>query len=315
LLGETTLSEQEASGYVVRYGQLIEKLAEAASQWPDDALIDFGPKGRLPRVNVSMKISALDSQLKECDADGCVDRLYKKLLPLFVKAKEKNVFVNLDLEQWSMHAISYDLFERLASSEELRDWPHLGIVVQAYLRSAMDDLQRLESLAKWRACPLTIRLVKGAYWDYEVVVANQNSHPCPVFQKKSESDANYEALSEAMLLRHEHLNAAFGSHNLRSLAHAIAVAQSLGLPKNSFEIQMLYGMAEPERKTMRKMGHRVRVYAPVGDMLPGMAYLVRRLLENTSNEGFLQQSHHKKASIEALLSPPSQQSNLSTPSC
>jgi RHH-type proline utilization regulon transcriptional repressor/proline dehydrogenase/delta 1-pyrroline-5-carboxylate dehydrogenase len=102
----------------------------------------------------------------------------------------------------------------------------------------------------------------------------------------------------------DHVQPAIGSHNLRSLTHAIVLARRLKVPLNSYEIQMLYGMAEPERAALRSMGHRVRLYAPIGDLLPGMAYLVRRLLENTANSSFLRLSHHEGVDIHQLLARP-----------
>ena len=113
--------------------------------------------------------------------------------------KHNNVFVNLDLEQWAWHGITYDLFEEIVSHPELRHWPHVGIVVQAYLHSAQHDVERLRALARARGAPLTVRLVKGAYWDYEVVHARQHGYPCPVFTDKAATDANYEQLSRVLL--------------------------------------------------------------------------------------------------------------------
>jgi RHH-type transcriptional regulator, proline utilization regulon repressor / proline dehydrogenase / delta 1-pyrroline-5-carboxylate dehydrogenase len=149
-----------------------------------------------------------------------------------------------------------------------------------------------------------VRLVKGAYWDYETVLADQNGWPSPVWRSKAETDACYERLSRRLLETHAETAPAFGSHNLRSLAHALAVAEELRVPSAAYEVQMLYGMAEPERAALRARGQRVRVYAPVGELLPGMAYLVRRLLENTANAGFLRLSHHEQVDVAALLAAP-----------
>jgi RHH-type transcriptional regulator, proline utilization regulon repressor / proline dehydrogenase / delta 1-pyrroline-5-carboxylate dehydrogenase len=304
LLGEATLSETEANTYQARYLDLIDNLSGAVSQWDSDDLIDFNHLGSIPRTNISLKISAMDPQLDEIDPDGCVERLLRRIRPLFLRAKEKGVFLNVDMEQWSLHGITLKLFEALVTDPALRDYPHIGIVVQAYLRSATQNVERLLSLARSRGTPITVRLVKGAYWDYEVVHARQHGYPCPVFTNKATTDANYEALTKTLLEHIDDLQPAFGSHNLRSLSHAMVLAEEMGLPKNAIEIQMLYGMGEPERKALRDTGHRVRVYAPVGEMIPGMAYLVRRLLENTANTGFLRLSYHEDADIQTLLQRP-----------
>jgi RHH-type proline utilization regulon transcriptional repressor/proline dehydrogenase/delta 1-pyrroline-5-carboxylate dehydrogenase len=294
LLGEYTLSDPEADQYQNRYLDLIHNLVDACEKWPADSVIDA-----LPRVNVSIKVSALDPQIKAVDPAGSVQRLRKRLLPLFVAAQQNNVFLNLDLETWELHEVTYDLFESLVN------YPNIGIVVQAYLKNSMQDLQRLLELAKLRKAPIGVRLVKGAYWDYEVVNAQQKGFECPVFTDKAETDLNYERLSRFMLDNIEYFRPAFGSHNLRSISQAIVYAESKNIPKSAYEIQMLYGMAEPERKVLRARGHRVRVYAPIGELLPGMAYLVRRLLENTSNSGFLRMSHQDNIDAKALLSEPS----------
>ncbi len=304
LLGETTSSDVEADQYQARYLALIDRLADETTRWAADAIIDANHLGPIPRANVSIKISALDSQLDAVDPSGSVSRLKDRVLPLFRRAKERGVFLNVDLEQWALHGITYDLFEEMVTHPELRDWPHVGIVVQAYLASARQDLERLLVLARRRGAPLTVRLVKGAYWDYEVVHARQHGYPCPVFTDKATTDANYEQLSGFLLDHVDDLQPAFGSHNLRSLMHVLVLAQELRVPQNAYEIQMLYGMAEPERNVLRALGHRVRVYAPVGELLPGMAYLVRRLLENTSNNGFLRLSHHDHIDLPTLLARP-----------
>lgn len=304
LLGEATLSEKEAEIYQARYLSLVEELSGPVRSWPTNEIIDHNHLGMIPRTNVSLKISAMYSQIRPADPSGTIAQLKKRLLPILLKAKEKDVFVNFDLEQWDYHGITYSLFEELCQEPALKDWPHLGIVVQAYLKSASSDVDRLYALAKARKCPITIRLVKGAYWDYEVVRARQKGLESPVLIGKSACDANYEALTEQLLDRSDLLFSAFGSHNLRSLSHAISYAEQKNLPKNAYEIQMLYGMAEPERRALKSLGHRVRLYAPVGDPLIGMAYLVRRLLENTSNSGFLQLTHHAKADIGDLMKKP-----------
>lgn len=304
LLGEGTVSEDEADVYARRYLDLIENLPGEVAKFTADDIIDRNHLGAIPRTNVSLKISAMFSQIDPVDTRGSVAALKSRVMPLFLRAKEKNVFLNVDLEQWAYHDITYDLFEEIVTSPELKSWPHVGIVIQGYLKSSMKDAERLLSIAKRRGAPITIRLVKGAYWDYETVLAKQQGWECPVFSVKSDTDANYERLTRFLLENHQHLGPAFGSHNLRSLTHAMVLAKELKVPERCIEAQMLYGMAEPERMVFRGLGHRVRVYAPVGELLPGMAYLVRRLLENTSNAGFLKLSHHDNVDVRKLMVAP-----------
>jgi RHH-type proline utilization regulon transcriptional repressor/proline dehydrogenase/delta 1-pyrroline-5-carboxylate dehydrogenase len=304
LLGEATVNEAESEAYAQRYADLVGFLPPETARWKPWAILDQGPTGAIPRANISLKLSAMDHRLDAADPEGGVERLAARVRPLLRRAQELGAFINFDLEQWSLHEITYRLFEKLALEPEFAAWPHLGIVVQAYLKRAGDDIDRLLALAEKRGCPLTVRLVKGAYWDYEVIHARQHGYACPVFTRKGHTDAHYERLAARLLENRASLHGAFGTHNLRSLAATLAQAEKLGLRPGGFEVQMLFGMAEGERTLLRDLGHRVRLYAPVGDLLTGMAYLVRRLLENTANSSFLRMSHHDKADIGDLMARP-----------
>ena len=152
--------------------------------------------------------------------------------------------------------------------------------------------------------PISVRLVRGAYWDYETVIAQQRHWSIPVFTRKSETDINFERLV-TLLLEHIHLlRPAIATHNVRSIAYALATSRALDLPERAVEFQMLYGMGDAIKATLIQLGQRVRVYAPFGELLPGMGYLVRRLLENTSNDSFLRQSFVENTAIDALLRSP-----------
>src|SRR5581483_5627982 len=214
-------------------------------------------------------------------------------------------FVNFDMEQYSYKDVTLRIFRDILTEPEFRDWPHVGIAIQAYLRDTEDDLKHLLEWAKnTRRCPVWVRLVKGAYWDYETVIAAQHDWPVPVFTRKWESDANFEKLAEFLLANVEWLIPAFGSHNIRSMSRAMATAEALGVPRRRFEFQMLYGMADPIKEAIQSLGYRVRIYTPYGQLLPGMAYLVRRLLENSSNDSFLRQGFAEGLSEEVLLMNP-----------
>jgi RHH-type proline utilization regulon transcriptional repressor/proline dehydrogenase/delta 1-pyrroline-5-carboxylate dehydrogenase len=304
LLGEATVCEAEAITYAARYAELVETLPPEAARWPARDILDRSPEGTVPRVNISLKLSAMDPLLDAADPDGGVERLLLRVTPLLRRAKELGAFINFDLEQWSLHEITCRLLERVALDPEFSSWPHLGIVVQGYLKTANDDVDRLLALVQKRGAPLTVRLVKGAYWDYEVVHAQLHGYACPVHTHKAHTDAAYERLARRLLENRATLHPAFGTHNLRTLAAALAAAEHLGLKPGAFELQMLYGMSDDERNLLRDLGHRVRLYAPIGDLLTGMAYLVRRLLENTANAGFLRLSRHDKVGIEQLLAKP-----------
>ena len=313
LLGEATLSDVEAEEYERRYMDLIDYLADQTAKWPADEMIETDHHGSIPRVNVSLKISALAPALDVVDIKGSVERLMKHVLPIFLHAKKKNVFVHMDLEQWDYHHITYELFEQIALHPEIKDWPHIGVVVQGYLKESEQDILNLLELAKRRGNPITIRLVKGAYWDFEVVHALQHGYEIPVYTDKAATDLHYEKMSKLLLENYEHLPPAFASHNLRSLVFCMAQAEELGVPKNAFEFQVLHGMTEPLRNALRSLDYRTRVYAPVGALLPGIAYQVRRLLENTANNSFLRMAYHDGVDINKQLSQPEPKTPTSPP--
>ena len=208
------------------------------------------------------------------------------------------------MEQYRYKDLTLRICKDLFAEAEFRDWPHAGVVLQAYLRESEQDLQNLLTWAKTRGTPIHVRLVRGAYWDYETVVAYQQGWPVPVFTRKWETDLSFERLVTILLENAQVLDPAIGTHNIRSIAYTLAASQRLGLPDRTVEFQMLYGMGDALKAALAHMGQRVRVYAPFGELIPGMGYLVRRLLENTSNDSFLRRSFADDAPVEQLLSQP-----------
>ncbi len=304
ILGEATLSEKEALEYQSRYLELIEWLSSDAKTWEEIPLIDRDHEGSIPKINISVKLTALYSQINDKAWDHTKTILKERLRPVFRSAQEKGVFLNLDMEQYSVKHLTLEVYKDLLMEPEFRSYKFFGCVIQAYLRDSFQDIKDLVAFARERGSPFTVRLVKGAYWDYETVEAEQRGWDIPVYLKKSESDANYENCARLLLENAKHLRVALASHNVRTLAAALVHAEKLGLPKEAFEIQMLYGMADPIKKAMVELGYRVREYAPVGDLIPGMAYLVRRLLENTSNESWLRGKFAEGQTSAALLKDP-----------
>jgi len=304
LLGEAVTSDTEADAYAAAYARLLDELPRLAAAWPADPLVDDGPAGPLPRVNVSLKLSALDSQFDAIDPRGTADRVLGRLRPLWRRARESGAQVHIDMESYATKDLALEIFKQIAMEEEFRDWPHCGIVVQAYLRDALRDLESLAVWARQRGTPVWIRLVKGAYWDYETVHAEAAGWPVPVWRKKWETDACYEAATTYLMEQADVLRPALGSHNLRSLAHGMAVAEHLGIDRRGVEMQMLHGMGDPEKEAVTSAGWRLRIYMPYGELVPGMAYLVRRLLENSSNDSFLRAGFVKHVPPATLLAPP-----------
>src|SRR6266480_1639247 len=301
LLGEAVVSEHETDEYAARCLALVEGLAAQTQGWTDP----LGKNSELfPVVNVSVKISALYSQMNPADPADAIAHLAPKLRPILRRAKELGAFINFDMESYAHKNATLELFRTLFTEPEFRDWPHAGIVIQAYLRDAENDLDDLIAWGRERGARFTVRLVKGAYWDYEKIKSTQNGWVIPVWLQKPESDANFERLSRILLENESIVTSAFGSHNVRSIAHAQALAEELGIDRSRFEFQLLYGMAGPIKRALVEMDYRVREYSPVGELLPGMSYLVRRLLENTSNEGFLRAKFSEHVSAAQLLRDP-----------
>ena len=303
VLGEAVVSEAEADEYAAIYGDLLEKLARETRDWTDP----LEKNAELfPVVNLSVKISALYSQITPDAPADAIAHVSTKLRPLFRRARELGAFINVDMESYALKNTTLQLFKAILTEPQFKDWPHAGIVIQAYLRDSEADLRDLIEWGRARGTRFAVRLVKGAYWDYETTKSGQNGSNPPVFLQKPESDANFEKLTRLLFENNSIVTSAFGSHNIRSIAHAQAVADELGIDCSRFEFQLLYGMAGPIKRALVEMGYRVREYCPIGELLPGMAYLVRRLLENTSNEGFLRAKFAENVPAKELLRDPNE---------
>jgi RHH-type transcriptional regulator, proline utilization regulon repressor / proline dehydrogenase / delta 1-pyrroline-5-carboxylate dehydrogenase len=307
LLGEATLSEEEAATYQRRYLDLLAALATASRNWEPVELIDTDQAGPIPRVNVSLKLTALYSQFDAIDPERGAARVKERLRPLFRAATEVGAFVTIDMEQYRYKDLTLRVFKEILEEDEFRAWPQAGIVLQAYLRETEQDLRDLLTWVKARGTPIGVRLVRGAYWDYETVIARQHDWPVPVFHRKWETDINFERLVTILLEQYQLLRPAIATHNIRSIAYALAASQRLGLPERAVEFQMLYGMGDAIKAALVQLGQRLRVYAPFGELIPGMGYLVRRLLENTSNDSFLRQSFVEHAAVDELLQSPEEE--------
>lgn len=303
VLGEAVISEAEAEWYLERYLELMSQLAQAAQRWPTLPQIDQADGEALPQVQVSVKLSAFYSQFDPLDVVGSQRQVSDRLRILLRRAKELGVGLHVDMEQYVYKDLTLKIVKDLLLEPEFRDRTDVGLTLQAYLRESEQDLQDLIQWVKQRGYPVTLRLVKGAQWDQETITALQKGWPQPVYHQKAATDANFERLTEILLEHHQVLYAAIGSHNIRSQAKAIAIAQARNIPRRHLELQVLYGMADKLAQALVDQGQRLRVYCPYGELIPGMAYLIRRLLENTANSSFLRQSLNPAAAA-ALLAPP-----------
>jgi RHH-type proline utilization regulon transcriptional repressor/proline dehydrogenase/delta 1-pyrroline-5-carboxylate dehydrogenase len=306
VLGEATLSEPEADRYQQRYLDLLDGLSSSVGDWPEVPQIDGEDGDSSPRVNLSVKLTALYSRFDPIDPRDTAEAVKSRLRPIMLRAREKGGFLNVDMEQYAFKDLTIAIFKEVLEEPDFRDWSNVGIVCQCYLRDSERDLEELIEWARRRGHRITIRLVKGAYWDQETITAGLKSWPPPVFDKKGETDANFERLAALLLKNHDYVSTAIASHNVRSIARSMALAEESGTPRERIEYQMLFGMGDPIKAAIVEMGRRLRVYTPYGELIPGMAYLIRRLLENTSNDSFLRHSFSEEWPIEELLAPPQQ---------
>jgi proline dehydrogenase len=305
LLGEATVTQAEADRYAARCMDALETLAEAAPRWPERPALEADSLGPLPRVNLSVKVSALSPLLRPEAPEIGRDDAARRMRPLLARAQELGAHLHIDMESVDTLEATLDLVVELLDEPELRDGPSTGVVMQAYLRESPDQLERVLDWARAteRRPPLVVRLVKGAYWDQEIVEARQHGWTPPVFEQKAESDRNFEALTRRLLEGWPDVRPAIASHNLRSVAHAVTANRAAGREDRDVELQVLRGLGDDLAAALVSHRMRVRIYCPVGDMVAGMAYLVRRLLENTSNESFLG-DQQRGVPIEELLAAP-----------
>ncbi len=305
LLGEATVTVPEADRYAARCDEALRTLAAAAADWPAREWLERDSAGVVPRVNLSVKVTALTPLMRPQAPEVGREDAAERMRPLLRRARDLGAHLHVDMESVDSLETTADLVLGLLAEPEFSEGPSAGLVLQAYLRDSPAQLERVLDWARAtpRPAPLVVRLVKGAYWDHEVVEARQHGWSPPVFEDKAECDRNFEALTRRLLDARPLVRVKVGSHNLRSVAHAIAYNRLRGGSDSDLELQVLRGLGDELAEALRSDHLRVRSYCPVGDLVSGMAYLVRRLLENTSNDSFLR-AHHGGAPVEELLAAP-----------
>jgi RHH-type proline utilization regulon transcriptional repressor/proline dehydrogenase/delta 1-pyrroline-5-carboxylate dehydrogenase len=306
LLGEACVSNSEAEEYRKRYLDLILNLPKTVSSWKSNDVLESDHLGSIPRTNVSIKISSLFANTDPIAHDLSIDGLFNSLKPILEEAERNGTFINFDMEQFEYKDLTLDLFMKCCNEI---NFP-AGLAMQAYLRSGDEDAKKIIEWSKRTGRIVTVRLVKGAYWDYETIHAEEMGWTVPVWSRKVDTDACFERMADLFIKSTPKSNdeggikLALGSHNIRSIATAMALLEKNNLPIQVLELQMLRGMADQLKAGVLADGLRLREYVPVGEMIPGMAYLVRRLLENTSNESWLRSSFMDDAESSILLASP-----------
>ncbi len=212
-----------------------------------------------------VKISALTPMLRaDAPARGQRDAA-GRLRPLLRQARDTGSHLHIDMESLDSREAVLELVLALLDEDEFASGPSAGLVLQAYLRDSPDQLTQIIDWARStrRSPPLQVRLVKGAYWDHELVEARQHGWPVPVFEDKHECDRNFEALTRRLLLARPALRVAVASHNLRSVAHAIAYNRVSGGEDRDLELQVLKGLGDELQDAARHSR------LPSAHLLPG----------------------------------------------
>jgi len=279
LLGEEVLTEAEAEIFKNRYLELIRRLGAAPV-----------PEGF--SRNISVKLSSLvpKTAWDAINWEECANRVTLLFAELLRAGMENQVTVNVDMEQYAVRDLTLEIFRRTLERKEFSKIKEVGIVVQSYLEDAEKSLDKLLDWIRASKVPVTIRLVKGAYWDYEVITAQEQRWPIPVIAKKLKTDWQFRKLAEKILKAQKsgvRVMFACASHNLDDIGYTMSLLDDLGLDRTGNEFQVLYGMGDQIREAVLENGHLIRIYVPCGEPIAGMAYLVRRLLENTSQQSFL----------------------------
>ncbi|MDO9597238.1 MAG: bifunctional proline dehydrogenase/L-glutamate gamma-semialdehyde dehydrogenase PutA [Azoarcus sp.] len=276
MLGEAARTDEDAVRYHAAYAKAIAAIAKQAT----------GDVRSSP--GISVKLSALHPRYEYTHRATVMAELVPRALELAKQAAKANIGFNIDAEEQDRLDLSLDVIEALLSDPGLAGWDGFGIVVQAYGRRAAPVIEALYDLAERLDRKIMVRLVKGAYWDSEIKLAQElGVNTFPVFTRKLNTDVSYMACAQMLLDRRDRIYPQFATHNAHTCA---AVAAMAGNDKDSFEFQRLHGMGESLHQIVKQSeGTHCRIYAPVGAHRDLLAYLVRRLLENGANSSFVNQ--------------------------
>ena len=293
MLGEAARSEEDCARYYDAYAAAIDAVGACASN--ADVNLNSG---------VSVKLSALSCRFMPRYWPASHETLLRRVVELAIKAQRHNIPLTIDAEEFARLKPTLHVFETLLAHPKLKGWPGLGLVVQAYARHAGAVIDWLEVKARTYKTRIAVRLVKGAYWDTEIKIAQEKGLPdFPVYTSKKHTELAYLAQAQRLMMASRHIHSQFASHNAYTLAAVAHLADKL--EPQSFEIQKLHGMGDEVHRQLQKMTSApLRVYAPVGRHHDLLAYLVRRILENGASSSFMNKLADAAVPIEALVSDP-----------
>ena len=286
-LGELVVSEAEADHY---RDQVLEFIVESARQLGEGSRNRSG----INLAHVSIKISALCSDFRAEAFERVCTRTIPRLREILLAGKQHGVFINIDAEHYDYRDLVFKIYRRvLLTTPDLSDYADTGIVVQSYLRDGAAHLEDVCQLAKERGITMPVRLVKGAYWDVETIEADAHSWNAPEFLNKEESDLLYRQLVVKIFECWPHLQLCLAGHNFADHCFAEVLREKSYPQLPPIEHQCLHMTCEALSRGMERMGWVVRNYIPIGPLLVGMAYLVRRIMENSSQMGVLTLMHNR----------------------
>ncbi len=288
----------------------FDMLGEAARTYEDaeryfesyrDAIARVGASNSRKDHSISVKLSALHPRYETAHADSCVPELTAMTRALAVQAAEAGIGLTVDAEESERLMMSLDIIEGCARDPSLRGWDGFGMAVQAYGKRASSVISWVQDLAAETQRKMTVRLVKGAYWDSEIKRTQEAGlADYPLFTRKAATDVSYLAVAKDMLAA-PNLFPAFASHNALTVATILDWAG----PRRDFEFQRLHGMGGGlYERLVQEQAYHCRIYAPVGGHRDLLAYLVRRLLENGANSSFVHQLADPNVSEADLLADP-----------
>lgn len=297
MLGEAALTQQDADRYFERYQQAILALAAMPSG-------DESTKELHQSASMSIKLSALHPRYEVSQQERVLPELTAKVLQLAHLARDVGIALTIDAEEMDRLLLSLQVFRRVYQDPSLHGWGLLGLAVQAYSKRALPVLVWLTRIAMDQGDTIPIRLVKGAYWDSEIKLAQQRGlSGYPVYSQKAATDLSYLVCARFLLddAAQRVLRPQFATHN----AQTIAQIQAMALAEHHFEFQRLQGMGVPLYQQVKKQTARtVRIYAPIGAHQELLPYLVRRLLENGANSAFVHQLYDLAIPVEQLVASP-----------
>ncbi len=297
MLGEAAMTEADALRYLAAYEAALVRIARHAEETMPDADI-------FARPSISVKLSAIHPRYEERTGERVMSELLPRLKGLAVQAKAANVALTVDAEEMDRLELSLDLIEALLGDPELAGWDGLGLAVQAYGKRALAVVDWLAAVAEATGHRVPVRLVKGAYWDTEIKLAQEAGHAgFPVFTRKPSTDVSYLACAQALLARRDVFYPQFATHN----AHSVGAVHVMAGNADGYEFQRLHGMGQSLYDAVvpdDALGVPCRIYAPVGGHEDLLAYLVRRLLENGANTSFVNRLADDEAPIAEIVRDP-----------